>query len=647
MNQYNGDKDGPLEKLQEDLYKKDFKQPEHQRHNLDQKDYELESDWEEPQQEEQKPVDLSELSEEGKKKMGFFGWVMVFAAIFFIASISYAAYVFYGGNQTISANDVDINIVGPVSIAAGEVLSLDLIIQNNNPVPLQAVDLIVEYPEGTRSAENLIDNLSRTRERVDDIEPGTLLRKTISSALFGDEGDNKEISITAEYQVPGSNAIFKKQKMFSVILNAAPARITVSGLEEISSGQEVELEAVITSNSNTEIKNLMVTASYPFGFEFIESDVDPTYSNNVWVFESIAPKEKKTIKIKGTITGQNEEERVFRFNTGLISEENEREIGVIFNNYIHDLTVKRPFVGLDIYMNGSNNSIVTANSGSAIPASIVFTNNTNDLIKDLSIRLELEGEVLNESRISSNQGFYRSSDNTILFNTETNPKLAQIFARDEITSSFRFEVKNIIGEKINIKNPNVKLTAFVEGQRISGENIEEEINESIVKTLRVISDVFVGSYTLRDLGPFANSGPIPPAAEQETTYTITWSVSNNSNDLRDARITAFVPNYVNWKNKVSPSNETYVYDENSKQITWNLGNVSAGVGNTTSARELSFQVGLFPSLSQVGQAPNLLRDIVFSAEDTFTETEIRIAGTPPTTKINGVSNANRHDLVVE
>jgi hypothetical protein len=647
MNQPNNN-DSRLEKLNEDLYRKDFQQQKTTRHNLDQKDYDLENDWEEPKQEEDgRPIDLSSLDEKANRKLGFFGWLMIFAAIFFIGSVSYAAFVFWGGSQTISASEVDINISGPVSVGAGEILSLDLIIENRNPVPLKAVDLIVEYPEGTRSAENLIDNLSRTRDRIDDIESGTLLRTNLDSALFGDEGDNKEISITVEYQVPGSNAIFEKKKVFSVILNAAPARISVSGLKEISSGQEVELVATVTSNSTTEIKDLMVTASYPFGFDFIESEMEPTFSNNIWVIESLLPNERKEITIKGVITGQNEEERVFRFNTGLVSEDNEREIGVIFNNFLHDVVVKRPFVGLEIFLAGSSDSVVAVNSGTEINSELVFTNNTNDLIRDLTIRLQIEGIAFDESRVEANNGFYRSSDNTILFNSETYPNLEQISARSEISSTFKFRVKNLINSGLDITNPELKITAFLEGERISENNVEEEINESIVKNVKLISDVFLGTFTLRDLGPFENTGPIPPKAEEETTYTLTWSVSNNSNNLENGRITAFLPNYVNWKNKVSPSNEVYTYDENSKMITWNLGDIQTGLGRTKDPRELSFQVGLFPSLSQVGTSPILLRDIVFSADDTFTNTEINIQGNSPTTKINGVSTVNEHNIVVQ
>lgn len=650
MNNFNSDKDKTrLDKIQKNLYRKDFNQENPERHDLDLKRYELESDWEEEQQEDEKPPkDFSDfLEEEKKNKLGFFGYIMIFAFIFFLGSVSYASYVFFGGSQTISANEVDITISGPVSVGAGEELPLDLIIQNNNPVPLKAVDLIIDWPSGTKSSENLVDSVNRVRERIDDIDPGTLNRENVSAALFGDEGDNKEISVKLEYQVEGSNSIFNKEKKFSIVLNAAPARIAVSALEEVSSGQEVEFTATITSNSTSDIKNLMVTTSYPFGFDFVDSSVDPTYSDNIWVIDNLSPNEKKEIKIRGTITGQDEEERVFRFNTGLISDENEREIGVVFNNYIHELVIKKPFVGLNLSLNGNSDPVSVVNSGERVRADLIFSNNTNDVINDLDIRLTFDGAAFDESEVRVSDGYYRSADNTLIFNSENFPELEQINARQEIDTDFYFVIEDLINSGLRIKNPEINIDLSLSGQRVSSGNSEREINEKSTKVVKVLSDVSLGSYTLRDQGPFQNTGILPPKVDTETSYTVTLTASNSFNDLENARMTAVLPQYVFWNNKVSPSSENYSYDENSRTLVWNIGNIPAGVGINSDARELSFQVSLFPSISQVDNKPNLLRDLTFSADDTFTKKQIQLQGPLPNTVLTNGSTVNRHGSVVE
>jgi hypothetical protein len=98
---------------------------------------------------------------------------------------------------------------------------------------------------------------------------------------------------------------------------------------------------------------------------------------------------------------------------------------------------------------------------------------------------------------------------------------------------------------------------------------------------------------------------------------------------------------------VSPTSENYSYDEKTRRITWNIGNLSAGVGNTSDPREISFNVTLLPSISQVGEKPNLLRDILFTARDTFAEADIEIIGRLPNTKLSEGSAVNRHEFVVE
>jgi len=651
MNNFNDDNNKTnLEKAQKKLYEKNFVQEKTERNTLDNKEYDLGSDWEaEEKPAEEKPYkDFSDFIDEKKKRrIGFFGYTMILAFVFFLASVSYAAFIFWGGGQTISANDVGITISGPVSVGAGENLSLDLIIQNNNPIALKVVDLIVDWPSGTKSSENLIDPVNKVVERIENIQPGTLTRETASASLFGDEGDNKEISVKIEYQVDGSNAIFSKEKKFSIILNAAPARISVSALEEVSSGQEVEFVATITSNSVSEIRNLMVTTSYPFGFNFIDSTIDPTYSNNIWVIESLSPNEKKEIKITGTITGQNDEERVFRFNTGLVSDDNPEEIGVVFNNYIHELVIKKPFLGLNLIINGNSDPVVVANSGDRVRADLVFNNNTNDIIKDLDIRLTFDGVTFDESSVRASDGYYRSADNTLIFNSENFPELEQVSARQEVRTDFSFEIKNLIESGLNITKPEIKIDLKMNGERISNANAEEEIKESSTKIVKLVSDIFVGAYTLRELGSFQNIGTIPPKVDSETTYTINLSASNSSNDLNNARITAILPQYVFWNNKVSPSDEIYSYDDNSRTLVWNIGNMSAGTGVNSDARELSFQVTLFPSVSQIGRKSNLLRNVIFSADDTFTETQIEFQGPIPNTTLTNGSTINRHDVVVE
>jgi hypothetical protein len=128
--------------------------------------------------------------------------------------------------------------------------------------------------------------------------------------------------------------------------------------------------------------------------------------------------------------------------------------------------------------------------------------------------------------------------------------------------------------------------------------------------------------SFRNVGPFSNTGPIPPKVDKETTYTITWVLTNTSNDLKDAVVTATLPAGVEYKSEISPQGEKISFNPETRVLTWNAGNLSTGVGFTYSPKEVSFKVGVIPSITQVNLTLNLLSDLNAVATDTYTETQL-------------------------
>jgi hypothetical protein len=627
-----------LEKLEQKLYSVDGISSK-ERLTLKQKTYNIENEWE----------DLKKNNDFQfpQKRIGFFSVILILAGLFFLGSLSYASFIFFSGSQVVSGNDVDVKIIGPVSIGGGETLSVDVIISNNNNSPLQLVDLFAEYPEGSKNPENLAEDLRRDNLDLGTLAPGSITRQNIKVALFGEEGVNKNIDFTLQYRLPGSNAIFEKKKNFEISLNASPIRLSVSGLEEISTGQAVELLVKFNSNSLQTLKNVMILAEYPFGFKYDTSDLKPKYDNNIWVFNELKPNEEIQFKINGTLEGQNQEDRIFRFNAGLMKEDLPEEIGVLFATDLHQIQINKSFVELALNINREAGSVVVVDSGKYNDVEVLFTNNTNDLIKNLEIKLQLIGSVLDESSVMVSEGFYRSIDNTIVWNTENSNIFSSISPRKSEKLSFRFKTLDLSNGKTNIYNPQIDITGKISGIRISSNNAEESITSDVFKNIKVLSDTQAYSYTNYDNGPFQNFGPIPPKVETLTSYTLEWEVSNTSNDLENAQITATLPSYVSWKNVINPTSENVTFDAVSRKLTWKIGNVPAGTGFTKIMKKLYFQVEILPSISQKNQKLDLLNNLVFSAKDTFTRTNISKNIEPSTTYIKGYPVGNRHEIVIE
>ena len=136
-------------------------------------------------------------------------------------------------------------------------------------------------------------------------------------------------------------------------------------------------------------------------------------------------------------------------------------------------------------------------------------------------------------------------------------------------------------------------------------------------------------------GPFENTGPIPPKAEKETTYTVVWSLSNTSNNVSKAQVKATLPPWVRFVGAVSPLNENVLYNITTKEITWNVGSIPRGTSITQTGREVSFQIAFIPSLSQVDTTPTVINDAVLTGHDDFANVEVRVNKASLNTRISG------------
>ncbi len=508
-------------------------------------------------------------------------------------------------------------------MAGGEVLPLEIGIKNNNSVQLKVVDLQVTFPDGTREAENISRELKRYTEVLGDMNVGETKSKVIKAILFGEENSRKTIKVSVEYRTPGSNAIFSKEKEYPIMISSSPVNIMVKGITEANANQNIDYEIEIVSNSLTTIKDLSFRVDYPFGFEYKSSTPKPYLDNNVWSIGDLAPGGRRTIKLSGNITGQDGEERVFKFTVGNPNKLNEREISTPFVYSDASVFIRKPFVALSLAVNGDLNKDVVIESGKISRGDLVWTNNLPNQIYDLTIELKLRGDPLDKSTISSQKGFYRSIDNTIIYSGENNPSLISLSPGQTGEASFDFaSFGNYSKTGSSFTNPEIYLDVSIRGKRVEGSSVPEELLFSDSKRVKISSNISLLSRGFYYIGPFTNSGPVPPTVEQESTYTVTWTVTNTSNLVSGTKVSATIPSYVKWTNKTFPTSEKLTFNPLGGEIVWDVGDVKAGTGTTLPVKEVSFQVSFIPSLSQLGATPMLLSDSKITGTDTFTQTTV-------------------------
>ncbi|MDE1966860.1 MAG: hypothetical protein KGI45_02180 [Patescibacteria group bacterium] len=576
----------------------------------------VKTDWEHPPEEDVRPAALNQ--EYKDHRMSFTTKILIASAVFCILAVGLGAYLFFNGTNLISANNIEIDISGPVSIPGGAPVTFDVTAINKNNVDLQAVDMSVDFPDGTVDPADPSKPLTRHQELIGDMPAGSTAHKSIQAMIYGEQNLQKEITVTLTYGIKGSSSVFTKTQTYDVLINSSPINVTVSGVNEAVSGQDFDMTVDLKSNSDQTLKNIVLKASYPFGYVFKSSDLPTISDNATWKIGDIPPGGDRTVTLHGNLTGENTDLRAFHFSVGSASASDPSKIGTEFMSIEQDVTIQKPFVSLGI---GIDNDQGTADHvgqfGQTEHVEIDWYNNLPVAVSNMIISAKLSGSAYDKNSVSPEQGYFDSSNDTIVWNPQTDPELASVAPGASGKLSFMVTPQDQSTPNNPVVDPTLKIDVSVSGTRAQEANVPESVTAAASRTTKISSSVALSGRVARSTGPFMNTGPIPPKAEQATTYTIIWNVTNASSDVGSAVVTAQLPAYVKWLGQSSPSTENVVYDQNSGTVTWNIGNVSAYAG-TSNRRELDFQVSLKPSVSQVGQSPVLVGQATLSATDSFT-----------------------------
>jgi hypothetical protein len=563
-----------------------------------------------------------------KPKGSVFKKILIGSVIFFVIALGIVLFVFFRGLNVISANNLDVSFVGPVSVAAGDELDFDIVVQNKNNLPLANTTVYIDYPDGTKRVGDLTQDLLHETENLGSITAGGNNRRTIRAVLFGEEHATKEVKVTVEYSVKNSNAIFRKETSYSVQISSAPLVMTVSSPSEAVSGDQIQTTIKITSNSKTVLNNILVKASYPFGYTYLNATPAPTFDNSSWLVESLKPGASQTITFTGRIEGQEKDARTFHVTVGAQNQNDEKNIATAYLSNSQELTIRRPALETKLVVNGVSTTSPTIATGET-SAALVVTNTLPYTVNNVQVTLALSGTALNPSTVVAPQGTYNPATKTLIWTQNYLQTLSKLNAGDAITLAFQFATLSP-EQTAALRNGNVAMTVTVTGSAYdptSGKT--QQVSTSLARTAKLQSNLAIIPHALYTIGPFKNTGPIPARVGQKTTYTITLLLGNSLNPVTDAVVEAKLPTYVNWLNKISPTSENVTWNSSQNAVVWQVGTLNPDKAGKN--RQVSFQVELVPKIDILGTAPALLTDILLEGMDTNIGQQVRVSAPSVTT----------------
>ncbi len=553
--------------------------------------------------------------------------------VFFIGALLVSSAFLYFGNNTISGENISIEITGPLAVGGGEELTMQAVIANENNVPIEAATLIVNYPQGTQSAAEPGKELYTDRLQLNNIGSGEVVNIPIKALVFGEENQERIITAAVEYRVTGSNATFYKEATpLRIKISTSPIIMSVETVKSISSGQETDVILTVQSNSPTELTDVLVKAVYPGGFDFDSANPEPVSGKDTWRITSLKPQEKKLIKIHAVVIGKEDEIRRIAFSAGVPNERDKFNLASILSTVSSDITIEQPFIGVDVTVNGETDTVVAIDPKDAAEINVDFVNTLDDVIYDGVIHVELEGNALDEVEVLVPGGFYDSSKNTITWDSVDTPALKEIAPGKKGSVNFSIQPREDISE-----TPEFSMTVTVQGQRVFEDRVPQQLVGTVERTIKIASVARLAGSALYSEGPYVNTGPTPPIAEVVTQYTLLLTADAGTNALAGAEVAAFLPQYMKWLDLVT-EDDTVTYSTVNRTITWNIGNMDAN-----GHKEVWMQVAFLPSLTQVGKTPVLLETQRFKATDRFTGTIIRAEASALTTELFNDPDSSTHE----
>jgi hypothetical protein len=574
-----------------------------------------------------------EASEQFFMKTSLFKKFFLFSVGFFALALGYASYMFFAAGNSVSNENIEIAILGNAFTAGGEELPLQISITNKNNSALDLVDLVVEYPKS--SSGDLSSETERIRESLGSIPAGAMHNENVKIIIFGEQNSVRPIRVFIEYRVEGSNAIFVKEKFHEVTINSTPINLSVEAPATASPNQDITLKVKAALNATNPAGKILLRIDYPIGFQFVNANPKPSYGNNVWDLGDLAPGAERDIDISGKMLDVYDgEEKIFHIWSGSQSSTDKSVIGVVFNSIAQAIAIRKSSIQAQLYVNNIYAREYATDARTPVYGEIHWANNLDTNINDLEIRAKITGNAVNRKTISAKLGFFNSSKDEIVWDKNSTDTFREVSPGDSGVVTFSvLPLALLSGSDGMLVDPSIKIEVSISGkQALSGYEFTD-LSNSESAVVKVISDVGFAAKGLFYSGSFKNTGPIPPKVEEETTYTVVWSLSNTANNVSKGIVKSSLPSWVDFGNKISPPSEDLTFNASTKEITWNVGNIPKGTGISSPSREVAFSIILTPSLSQVGSSPTLVNDAVLTGHDDFANVNIRVVKTSLTTRL--------------
>ncbi len=543
-------------------------------------------------------------------------WLTVLAGALLVVSVL----LFWFGNSPFTENNVKLELNGPNQTLGGDEVVYTLKYENGTKTKLSNLRFVFDYPE---DAVAIKDGRISTDDSdafvIESLSPGQDGEKEYRMYLIGERGDVKTSKIRVTYQAGNLRSLFEKSEDISTTITALPVSISVSSPVTASSGQLITYAIDYRNETEEALTDLRFKIDFPDGFSAQKFVPSPSVTNT-WNVARLNPGQSGRIMIQGILRGREGEHK----NIAISLSRKVNEEYVLYEKSESTTAIVNPLLNVSINVNGVRD--YSAHNGDELIYSIQYRNNSIYSLSGLSLVASLEGEMVDFSTLNTRGGYYDSSSRTITWSSSEVENFGLLEPNGRGDVQFSVKLKGSLppaGGSRNLIKVNAKLSTTNVPPTLDSDEISTE--DSVIT--RVTSQPAVRQIVYVNDPSFGSSGPFPPKVGEETVFSIHWQIINPGNDLSNTRLSAILPAGVAWKNVFSVASDQPqpVFNKNNSEVSWSVGSVLQGAGNSGTKYELVFQVGVKPASNQSGSAVSVLKNAKMTATDAVTKQNIIIS----------------------
>ena len=550
-------------------------------------------------------------SEKSKSRKFLFIGLAAFVVVFLLilGALVFARYK----ESLFSLERVSIILDGQAELGSGQETKYILRIANQNKVALKDVQIKINFPgELAVQPANFLSekNINSVKIDVEEVSARDEVLYELGFDVFGEKDFQGYLDVEMKYKPANFNSYFERSGQFGFAIKSSALDLLLFSTREASSGEMVEIKAIIENKGERDFENVYLEMDYPEGFSFSQSSPVPSENQNMWFLQKIIQNEKREIVILGNLTG--DPNLIKNFSGRLKSRKNDGS----------ELTVTKSDSSTKIASNRIEIvNIIGKNffdAGNMVDARLRLKNTSGENLRDLILVQKFSSPVIEKESVKVKNGFYDSREEKITWKASELPSLANLGPEEEIFVDFSFNIKEKFPmESEGDKNFVVDFQPEVESLDVNsplGQNKKIFGAKTTIKVRTKIILDLTASYRSED---FSLEGNFPPKVDEKSTFAVKLNLRNTSNDLKNAVLFVDLPVGVSWENEFIPNGKSVSFNERTNQITWNIGTIPAGTGFIAPVENLSFKIGVVPSANQEIYSLPLVSKIRVSAEDVF------------------------------